>query len=136
MQRRAVAHHQGHAALAAGCQKSAEPRRLYRLTRRRDYRCIILACDSGGSTKLCPVGRQQIGPGIAPEIMARTFEPLFSTRRYGTGLGLSTTRQIVEQHGGRIELTSRLGIGTRARILLPLAYSTSSSGNARMPDAA
>ena len=76
------------------------------------------------------------GPGIAPEILARTFEPLFSTRRYGTGLGLATTRQIVEQHGGTIELTSRVGKGTRARILLPLANSVSSSGNARMPNAA
>ena len=76
------------------------------------------------------------GPGIAPEILARTFEPLFSTRRYGTGLGLATTRQIVEQHGGTIELTSRVGKGTRARILLPLAKSISSSGNSRMPNAA
>lgn len=76
------------------------------------------------------------GLGIAPEILARTFEPLFSTRRFGTGLGLATTRQIVEQHGGTIELTSRLGTGTRARILLPLANSIASSGNARMPNAA
>ncbi|HXP02470.1 MAG TPA: ATP-binding protein [Stellaceae bacterium] len=74
------------------------------------------------------------GPGIAPEILARAFEPLFSTRRYGTGLGLATTRQIVEQHGGTIELTSRIGKGTRARILLPLAEAEAS--NSRLPTAA
>lgn len=74
------------------------------------------------------------GPGIAPEILSRAFEPLFSTRRDGTGLGLATTRQIVEQHGGAIELTSRLGKGTRARILLPLADADAS--NSRMPTAA
>ncbi|HEV2188834.1 MAG TPA: HAMP domain-containing sensor histidine kinase [Stellaceae bacterium] len=76
------------------------------------------------------------GPGIAREILARTFEPLFSTRRYGTGLGLPTARQIVEQHGGTIELTSGVGKGTRARILLPLANSIASFGNSRMPNAA
>jgi signal transduction histidine kinase len=76
------------------------------------------------------------GPGIAPETLVRAFEPLFSTRRYGSGLGLATTRQIVEQHGGTIELVSRVGKGTRARILLPLADSAACSGNARMPNAA
>jgi signal transduction histidine kinase len=76
------------------------------------------------------------GPGIAPETLARAFEPLFSTRRYGSGLGLATARQIVEQHGGTIELASRAGKGTRARILLPIADSAASSGNARIPDAA
>jgi signal transduction histidine kinase len=76
------------------------------------------------------------GPGIALETLARAFEPLFSTRRYGSGLGLATTRQIVERHGGTIELVSRVGKGTRARILLPLADSAASPGNARMPNAA
>jgi signal transduction histidine kinase len=74
------------------------------------------------------------GPGIAPEILARAFEPLFSTRRSGTGLGLATTRQIIEQHGGTIELFSQPGKGTRARVLLPLAEAEAS--NSRMPTAA
>jgi signal transduction histidine kinase len=61
------------------------------------------------------------GPGIAPEALGRCFEPLFSTKRFGTGLGLTTAHQIVEQHGGTIELWSRLNTGTKARIRLPLA---------------
>ena len=59
------------------------------------------------------------GPGIAPEILAKVFEPLFSTKNFGTGLGLPTVKQIVLQHGGDIELTSVVGEGTRARIRLP-----------------
>jgi signal transduction histidine kinase len=76
------------------------------------------------------------GPGIAPETLERVFEPLFSTRPFGTGLGLATTRQIVEQHGGTVELTSRLGKGTCARLRLPVAASKTVSDSAGMPSAA
>lgn len=61
------------------------------------------------------------GPGIPAEHLARVFEPLFSTKSSGTGLGLPTVKQIVEQHGGTIELDSAEGRGTRAMIKLPLA---------------
>jgi PAS domain S-box-containing protein len=60
------------------------------------------------------------GPGIAPEHMDRVFEPLFSTKSFGTGLGLPTVKQIVEQHGGEMELKSVVGEGTRVVIRLPL----------------
>jgi PAS domain S-box-containing protein len=63
------------------------------------------------------------GPGIAPDVLPRIFEPLFSTKSFGTGLGLPTVKQIVEQHGGEIELTSALGVGTRAIVRLPLPQS-------------
>ncbi len=59
------------------------------------------------------------GPGIAPEVLPRIFEPLFSTKTFGTGLGLPTVKQIVEQHG-EVELSSELGVGTRALVRLPL----------------
>jgi PAS domain S-box-containing protein len=59
------------------------------------------------------------GPGIAPEILPKVFDPLFSTKSFGTGLGLPTVRQIVEQHGGTVEITSTLGAGTRVRVVLP-----------------
>jgi signal transduction histidine kinase len=61
------------------------------------------------------------GPGIPPENLARVFEPLFTTKRMGTGLGLPTVKQIVEQHGGTIALESAAGAFTRAVIRLPLA---------------
>ena len=60
------------------------------------------------------------GPGIAPDNMARIFEPLFSTKSFGAGLGLSTVKQIVVQHGGTIEIDSELGVGTRVVIRLPV----------------
>jgi PAS domain S-box-containing protein len=61
------------------------------------------------------------GPGIPPEIFKRIFEPLFSTKGFGVGLGLPTVKQIMEHHGGSIEMSSEPGRGTRALIWLPLA---------------
>jgi signal transduction histidine kinase len=59
------------------------------------------------------------GPGIPRDHLAQVFEPLFSTKSSGTGLGLPTVKQIVEQHDGNIELASVVGEGTRALIRLP-----------------
>jgi signal transduction histidine kinase len=59
------------------------------------------------------------GPGISPDNVARIFEPLFSTRSFGTGLGLSTVKQIVVQHGGTISIDSELDAGTRVSVRLP-----------------
>jgi signal transduction histidine kinase len=60
------------------------------------------------------------GPGIPPDVLVKVFEPLFSTKSFGTGLGLPTVKQIVEQHAGSIKLTSVVGQGTRASISLPV----------------
>jgi len=59
------------------------------------------------------------GPGIPPENLARIFDPFFSTKSFGTGLGLPMVKQIVEQHGGTIALESTLGEGTRFLIRIP-----------------
>jgi signal transduction histidine kinase len=61
------------------------------------------------------------GPGIAPDILGRIFDPLFSTKSFGTGLGLPTVKQIVEQHRGTIAVDSEVGRGTRMSVRLPLA---------------
>lgn len=60
------------------------------------------------------------GPGIAPEQLQEIFEPLYSTRSFGVGLGLPIVQQIMEQHGGEIEITSTSGAGTSAILRLPL----------------
>ncbi len=60
------------------------------------------------------------GPGIPPENVERIFEPLFSTKSFGTGLGLPMVKQIIEQHGGTIELTSTPGAGARFLVTIPL----------------
>lgn len=59
------------------------------------------------------------GPGIPADVLPRVFEPLFSTKSFGTGLGLPTVKQIVEQHRGAITLASEPGRGTVATIRLP-----------------
>ena len=61
------------------------------------------------------------GPGIPPELRGRIFEPFFTTRPQGTGLGLAVARQIVEAHGGRIEVGDSPAGGARFSILLPAA---------------
>jgi signal transduction histidine kinase len=65
---------------------------------------------------------QDDGPGIAPEVRARLFEPFFSTKPAGrgSGLGLSISQRIVSEHGGRIDLESSPDAGTCARVWLPL----------------
>lgn len=63
---------------------------------------------------------QDSGAGIAPEDLSQVFEPYFTTKEVGIGLGLAMTKQIVEEHGGRIELSSKLGEGTLVRLQLPI----------------
>jgi hypothetical protein len=59
------------------------------------------------------------GPGIAPQVLPRIFEPFFTTRRSGTGLGLSTAWEIVQDHGGTIDVHSQPGEGAAFGIWLP-----------------
>ena len=61
------------------------------------------------------------GNGIAPEVLPKIFDPFFSTKEIGkgTGLGLSISYKIVQQHGGRINVESKVGSGTRFTVWLP-----------------
>lgn len=62
------------------------------------------------------------GPGISPELQAEIFEPFFSTKApgEGTGLGLTISHEIIERHGGLLELESEVGKGTTFTVSLPL----------------
>ncbi|HET7462683.1 MAG TPA: HAMP domain-containing sensor histidine kinase [Longimicrobium sp.] len=64
------------------------------------------------------------GPGIAPENLQSIFQPFVSTKGKGMGLGLAICREIVEGHGGRLEVESTLGRGTTFTVSLPLYTET------------
>ena len=59
------------------------------------------------------------GRGITPDDLAHIFKPFFTTRHSGTGLGLPISRDIVERHGGRIEVHSSVGRGSTFTVVLP-----------------
>jgi len=68
------------------------------------------------------------GPGIPGETLDRIFNPYFTTRSGGTGLGLPTARRIVEAHGGRIDVHSEVGKGTDFAVVLPVGGSGAKKG--------
>jgi signal transduction histidine kinase len=59
------------------------------------------------------------GPGIAPDVLPRIFDPYFTTRNGGLGLGLTIARRIVQAHGGSLEVESTPGAGARFTVRLP-----------------
>lgn len=59
------------------------------------------------------------GPGIEPEALGQIFEPYFSTKETGIGLGLALTRKLIEDHSGQILVSSERGTGTTFTIILP-----------------
>jgi two-component system, cell cycle sensor histidine kinase and response regulator CckA len=61
------------------------------------------------------------GQGMSDDVKARVFDPFFSTKERGTGLGLAVVHQIVESYGGRVEVSSQPGRGARFDVWLPLA---------------
>lgn len=83
--------------------------------------------EGGGSSKFLCVQIADTGAGITPENMIHIFEPFFTTKQNGTGLGLSVTRRIIEEHSGSIRATSEAGRGTTFTVLLP-AGSTPAAG--------
>jgi len=60
------------------------------------------------------------GPGIPPAELKKIFEPFHTTKQKGTGLGLAVAERIVSSHGGRIEVESVVGEGTRMTVRIPL----------------
>jgi signal transduction histidine kinase len=60
------------------------------------------------------------GSGIAPDNLQRIFEPFYTTKTDGTGLGLAVTRKIIEAHGGKLAIESEAGQGTTVSVSLPM----------------
>jgi len=59
------------------------------------------------------------GPGMSNDILPKIFDPLFTTKQTGTGLGLTSCKTIIEQHGGHIDVDSAVGKGTTFIITIP-----------------
>ncbi len=62
---------------------------------------------------------QDTGTGIGPDQKKRVFEPFYTTKKKGSGLGLAVVKQVAERHGGRVSLESNEGVGTEVRLELP-----------------
>ena len=75
---------------------------------------------ANGSGEFVAIEIQDTGVGIEPEHMNQLFNPFFTTKTYGTGLGLVISKKIVEDHRGMLTLESQPGEGTTVRILLPV----------------
>lgn len=78
-----------------------------------------LTCRTRVSAKVVELEIEDTGEGIDPGIRSRLFEPFFTTRSHGTGLGLALCREIIIQHDGQIELESAEPHGTLCRVTLP-----------------
>ena len=77
---------------------------------------VLRATSEEGWVRLCV---QDTGEGIAPDDVARVFDPFFTTRPGGLGLGLFLCRAVIQAHGGRIQIESRAGQGTGVTVWLP-----------------
>ncbi|MBI2001928.1 MAG: HAMP domain-containing protein [candidate division NC10 bacterium] len=76
---------------------------------------------SGPPTRFAEIAISDTGSGIPPEHLSKIFDPFFTTKEKGTGLGLSVVYGIVEKHGGKITVDSRVGQGTTVTVCLPAA---------------
>jgi len=87
----------------------------------------VRACERGGSVRVRTglsgdtafLEVEDDGVGIPPDRLDEIWKPLVTTHRSGSGLGLPIVRQLVEAHGGRVEVHSAPGEGTRMRVILP-----------------
>jgi signal transduction histidine kinase len=79
---------------------------------------VVTSSTRGASVRLAVA---DTGRGITPGDLEQVFKPFFTTRHSGTGLGLSITRNVVERHGGRVEVETATGVGSTFTIILPAA---------------
>jgi len=86
---------------------------------------VTVSLESHGKTAVVQVIDN--GRGIAPDHLPNIFRPFYTTKGDGTGLGLSLARRIVEDHQGRIDVSSTLGKGTTFSVVLPLRRTDASN---------
>jgi signal transduction histidine kinase len=77
---------------------------------------------SGKEEQFLRIHIRDDGPGIPPEIQDRIFVPFFTTKKTGTGIGLSMAQKIVHAHGGVLDMDSEVGKGTEFIIKIPMRH--------------
>ena len=82
---------------------------------------VVLDKDMPGFTRYVRISIKDHGCGISPTVLPRIFDPYFTTKSSGTGLGLTTAYAIISKHGGRISVDSQNGAGAEFIIDLPAA---------------
>jgi nitrogen fixation/metabolism regulation signal transduction histidine kinase len=85
------------------------------LAGRDDGEIVLAACTDGNNVLLSCVDN---GPAFPPKVLAHAFEPYFTTKAKGTGLGLAMIKKIVAEHGGEVKIANRDGGGAELRIRL------------------
>jgi signal transduction histidine kinase len=82
----------------------------------------VVAVETRRNGKFAEIAVTDTGPGVSPEAAKKIFDPFFSTKDHGMGMGLSIVRTILEAHHGQIEVDNRNGAkGAVFRVKLPLA---------------
>jgi signal transduction histidine kinase/CheY-like chemotaxis protein len=85
---------------------------------------VAVANDAGDADPRVRISIRDDGPGISPEVLRRIFDPYFTTKPGGTGLGLATAYAIVVKHGGHISVESTPGVATEFTVDLPASLET------------
>jgi signal transduction histidine kinase len=80
----------------------------------------VLGLEAGNRGGQLEISVSDTGPGIPPEHLERIFRPFYTTKRSGTGLGLSLCRRVISQHGGTMTAESEIGKGSRFTIRFPM----------------
>lgn len=107
-------------ALHVAARRVKEAEKVGRYEGRKDLLPSQLPTFLPSDQEFIEISIADTGEGIAPENMVKLFQPLFSTRSRGIGLGLAFSRKIIEANGGRIGVESELGKGSTFTVLLPV----------------
>jgi len=84
---------------------------------------VVPVSARGPQKKMVAIAVKDMGTGITAENMKKLFEPLFTTKAKGIGLGLAVSKKLAEANGGRIEVESEVGKGSTFTLILPVMCS-------------
>jgi signal transduction histidine kinase len=85
---------------------------------------LAFVCQTYSHTRMIEILVQDTGCGISNENIKKIFEPLFTTKARGIGLGLTITKNLVDANKGKIEVSSCEHMGTTFKVTLPADYSS------------